>query len=64
MEERFNREVKADYKLVLVPVTPNDDNVHETEYYTTDLTGLLRAGIVEIADSVKEKELQQEEYEL
>lgn len=64
VEERFNREVKADYKLVLVPVTPNNDTVHEMEYYTTDLVGLLRAGIVEIADSVKEKELQQEEYEL
>ena len=34
-----------------------------TEYYTTNLA-LLRAGIVKIADSVKEKELQQEEYEL
>ena len=64
VEERFNREVKQDYKLILVPVTPNDDTVYEMDYYTTDLTGLLRAGIVEIADSVKEKEPQQEEYEL
>ena len=64
MEERFNREVKADYKLVLVPVTPNDDIMYEMEYYTTALAGLLRAGIVKVADSVKEKELQQEEYEL
>lgn len=64
VEERFNREVKQDYKLVLVPVMPNDDTVHEMDYYTTDLVGLLRAGIVKIADSVKEKEIQQEKYEL
>lgn len=64
VEERFNREVKQDYKLILVPVTPNDDTVRAAEYYTKDLAGLLRAGIVEIADSVKEKEPQQEEYEL
>lgn len=64
VEERFNREVKQDYKLILVPVTANDDTMYEIDYYTKDLTGLLRAGIVKIADSVKEKELQQEEYEL
>ena len=48
IDERWNREVKQDYKIVLVPVYPDDEVVREEVYYTSDLIDLIKHGYIKI----------------
>lgn len=48
IDERLNREVKQDYKIVLVPVYPDDKVVREEVYYTSDLIDLIKNGSIKI----------------
>jgi hypothetical protein len=48
IKEEWNREVRQDYKLVLVPVE-NDETVESRhEYYTSDMIQLIQEGIIKI----------------
>ena len=48
IDERCNREVEWDYKIVLVPVYPDDEVVGEEVYYTSDLIDLIKHGYIKI----------------
>lgn len=48
VEERQNREVSHNYKLVVVPVEPDDMVASYTDFYTTDMTSLIREGHIKI----------------
>lgn len=48
IDERWNREVKQDYKIVLIPVYPDDKVVREEVYYTSDLIDLIKNGSIKI----------------
>lgn len=48
IDERCNRKVKLDYKIVLVPVYPDDEVVEEEVYYTSDLIDLIKNGSIKI----------------
>lgn len=48
VEESWNREVKRNYKLVLVPVEPNDNVASCREFYTCDMVSLIKCGDIEI----------------
>ena len=47
VEERWNREIKQNYKIVLVPEEP-DDGVGSNDYYTVDFISLIKAGHIKI----------------
>ena len=49
VEERYNREVKENYKLVLVPVEPDNSVSKYEEFYTMDMTSLIEKGIIKIS---------------
>lgn len=48
IKESWNREVKRNYKLVLVPVEPNDNVASSRELYTSDMLSLIKKGFIEI----------------
>ncbi len=48
VEERWNREVKQNYKLILVPVESDNDVESYHDYYTTDIISLIRSGNIKI----------------
>lgn len=47
-EERFNRKVAQNYKIVLVPVEPDDSVASCEDYYATDLLSLIEEGVIKI----------------
>lgn len=48
IEENWNREVKHNYKLTLVPVEPDETVERSREFYTSDMIQLIREGIIKI----------------
>ena len=48
VEERWNREVKQNYKIVLVPVEPDDSVTCSCDYYTEDFVSLIKEGHIKI----------------
>lgn len=48
VEERFNREVKNNYKIVLVPVKADDSIASSSDYYTSDFVELIKSGQIKI----------------
>jgi hypothetical protein len=48
VEERWDREVKQNYKIVLIPVEPDDNVACSCDYYTTDLVSLIKEGHIKI----------------
>lgn len=48
IEERYNREVKQNYKLVVVPVEPDETVASSDDYYASDMISLIRSGHIKI----------------
>ncbi len=48
VDERFNREVRQNYKLVLVPVEPNENMTVYGDFYTTDMVSLIENDSIKI----------------
>jgi len=48
IEERYNREVKNNYKLTLVPVETDETVASSRDYYTTDMISLIKEGRIKI----------------
>ena len=48
IDERWNREVERNYKVILVPVYPDDEVIREEDYYTSDLIELIKHGYIKI----------------
>lgn len=48
IEERWNREVKQNYKIILVPVKEDNTITSYKDFYTGDLLSLLKDGLVNI----------------
>lgn len=48
IDERWNREVKQNYKITLVPVYLDDEVIREATYYTSDLIDLIKHGSIKI----------------
>lgn len=48
VEERWNREIKQNYKIVLVPVEPDESIASSRDYYTTDFVLLIKEGYIKI----------------
>ena len=48
VEERWNREIKQNYKIVLIPEKPDDSVASSCDYYTTDFVSLIKEGIIKI----------------
>lgn len=48
IEEEWNREVRQDYKLVVVPIEKDETVESRHEYYTTDMIQLIQEGIIKI----------------
>lgn len=48
VEERWNREVKQNYKIVLVPVEPDESIASSSDYYTMDFVSLIKSGHIKI----------------
>lgn len=48
VEERWNREVKQNYKIVLVPVEPDESIASSSDYYTMDFISLIKSGNIKI----------------
>jgi len=48
IEERWNREVKQNYKLVVVPVEEDKTVVSSDDFYTMDMISLIRDGHIKI----------------
>lgn len=48
IKEDYLHEVKNNYKLQLVPVEPTEDTVSSREFYTGDMLGLIKSGIIKI----------------
>lgn len=48
VEERWNREIKQNYKIVLIPVEPDDSVANSRDYYTTDFVSLIKEGYIKI----------------
>lgn len=48
VEERWNREIKQNYKIVLIPEKPDDSVASSRDYYTNDFVSLIQKGIVKI----------------
>lgn len=47
IEERFNREVKQNYKIILIP-EKNETGVTYVDYYTSDFVSLIKSGYIKI----------------
>lgn len=48
IEERQNREVKQNHRIVLTPVEPNESIVNSRDYYTEDFISLIKNGNIKI----------------
>ena len=48
VEERWNREIKQNYKIVLIPEEPDDSVTSSRDYYTTDFVSLIKEGHIKI----------------
>ena len=48
VEERYNREVKQNYKLSLIPIEPDETVANSRDYYTSDFVSLIKEGIIKI----------------
>jgi len=48
IEERYNREVKNNYKLTLVPIEADDTVASSDDYYTMDMISLIKDGYIKI----------------
>lgn len=48
IEERWNREVKQNYKLVVVPVEPDETVASSDDFYTMDMISLIKSGHIKI----------------
>ena len=48
VEERWNREIKQNYKIVLVPEKPDDSVASSCDYYTMDFVSLIKEGVIKI----------------
>lgn len=48
VEERWNREIKQNYKIFLVPVEPDDSVACSCDYYTEDFVSLIKEGHIKI----------------
>lgn len=48
VEERWNREIKQNYKIVLIPVEPDESIASSRDYYTIDFVSLIEEGYIKI----------------
>lgn len=48
IEERWNREVSHNYKLVVVPVGPDETVASSRDFYTSDMMSLIQSGHIRI----------------
>lgn len=48
IEERYNREVKQNYKLVVVPAEPDETVANSGDFYTSDMMSLIHSGYIKI----------------
>lgn len=48
VEERWNRKIKQNYKIILVPVEPDDSVACSSDYYTGDFVSLIEEGRIKI----------------
>jgi hypothetical protein len=48
IEEGWNREVRQNYKLTLVPVEPDETVERSREFYISDMIQLIQEGIIKI----------------
>lgn len=48
IEERYNYEVKNNYKLTVTPVNSDESVSKYSDFYTTDMLSLIQDGIIEI----------------
>lgn len=48
IEGRWNREVKQNYKIILVPLNNDEDVASYQDYYTLDFISLIKSGHIKI----------------
>lgn len=48
VEERWNREIKQNYKIVLIPVESDGSIASSHDYYTMDFVSLIKEGHIKI----------------
>lgn len=48
VEERWNREVEQNYKIILVPVNDDEEVASYEDYYTSDFMSLIKSGHIKI----------------
>lgn len=48
VEERWNREIKQNYKIILIPVEPDESIASSCDYYTSDFVSLIKEGHIKI----------------
>lgn len=48
VEERWNREIKQNYKIVLIPVEMDESIASSRDYYTMDFVSLIKEGYIKI----------------
>ena len=48
IEERWNREVKNNYKLIVVPVEPDETVASYGDFYTSSMISLIKEGHIKI----------------
>lgn len=48
IKERYNREVAQNYKLIVVPVEPDETIASECDFYTSDMLSLIQSGHIKI----------------
>ena len=48
VEERWNREIKQNYKIVLIPIEPNESIASSRDYYPTVFVSLIEEGYIKI----------------
>lgn len=48
VEERWNREIKQNYKIVLIPEEPDESIASSCDYYTIDFVSLIKEGYIKI----------------
>ena len=48
IEEKLDRKVEQNYKIVLVPVHKDENIVSSIEYYINDLLGLIEEDLIKI----------------
>lgn len=55
IQERWNREVKNNYKITLVPVEPDETVESSRDFYTCDMLSLIKDGYIKIITKEGEK---------